>query len=62
MQLYLCVCAPQYSIALPNPYNFVFDLHTVIITVLVAAYGLGAPFLYFHMLAQRKRKLAPTNT
>ncbi|XP_022702319.1 very-long-chain (3R)-3-hydroxyacyl-CoA dehydratase 1-like isoform X1 [Varroa jacobsoni] len=47
-----------FSINLPNPYNFSFDYHLVlVITMLI--YLPGLPKLYSHMLSQRSKVLYP---
>ena len=47
----------QLHVDLPNEWNFAFNGRGVLVAYLVAAYALGAPTLYMHMLAQRRRRL-----
>ncbi|MBN3325459.1 HACD2 dehydratase, partial [Atractosteus spatula] len=48
----------MYSIRLPNKFNFSFDYYTFLILTMVSYIPLF-PQLYFHMLRQRKKVLAP---
>jgi very-long-chain (3R)-3-hydroxyacyl-CoA dehydratase len=48
----------RYSYALPNDLNVIFDFYWCCI-VLLALYLPGLPFMYSHMISQRKKALGP---
>ena len=54
-----CALPSQLRVDLPNDWNLAFNGRAVLVVYLVCAYALGAPSLYMHMLAQRRRRLHP---
>jgi len=61
----IMVCLPYlkksgvYSLEMPNALNFSISLY-YICCASFAAYAVGLPWLYSHMLAQRKKSLSPS--